>query len=946
MPRRLAAAFFRLVLGHPGWVLAAALALLAGAAWQAQYFELDASAESLMLEDDPGLETYRAVRARYGSDDFVFVTFTPKGELFDEATLDTLGSLAADLRALEGVASVTSLLNVPLVQGPDVTFSSLQEDVPTLGGGDVPMAQARAEFLDSPLYRDLILSDDADTTAMLVRFAPDARYQELLERRGELRAQRDAGELDAAGRAELAEVERAFERRGDIVQARMEENIARIRAILDDYRGPPRIHLGGVPMIAVDMIDFVASDIRTFGVAVALFIIVLLAFTFQRVRWVVVPGAICASVVVAMVGWIGLMGWPVTVVSSNFISLVLIITLSLIVHLIVRYREIHAGEPALDQAGLVRETIASKFKPSFFTSLTTSISFASLLFADIKPVMDFGLMMTCSVVMGFVLTFVLFPSLLAPFRPTPVPRARHDYTARTNVGLAHLVRRRPRATGMVFALLFVAGVAGALQLTVENRFIDYFHEDTEIYQGMKLIDRELGGTTPLDVILEAPQSFMEDYAENRAFAEEMGLATAPNPAEGYWYNAHNLERLVEIQDWLDGLEATGKILSMATVWQMALQINDGEALEPYELGILYNRLPAELRAQLIEPYMTPDGNEVRFDIRVIDSLPGLERDRLLERIRSGIRRELRRRARAGDAVGHARALQQRAAEPVPLAGDHAGGRVRGDHAHVRRALPLVAHGGDRAHTDDGRGQRGARRHGLGRPAARHHDHDHRRDRDRYRRRRHHPLRRPLPGRGRRRRRRRRRRRDQPPRGRQGDGLHQRDHHAGLLDPDPVELHADHLLRPAHRPGHDLRPGEQPRAAARAARQAAAVPIGRRVARLRARNARVGIARVGIARVGIARVGLRPKRAYAETRLRRNAPTPKRAYAETREYAEARLRRNARTAVRGAGTASGRVVVWRGRSVGPASAGRARRRNAPTPKRAYGATGRCAAVRHP
>jgi predicted RND superfamily exporter protein len=411
----------------------------------------------------------------------------------------------------------------------------------------------------------------------------------------------------------------------------MEADIAEIRTILDEYRDPPRIHLGGVPMIAVDMIDFVRSDIRTFGVGIGLFIVLLLAFAFHRPRWVVVPTAICASVVVVMVGWIGFAGWPVTVVSSNFISLVLIITLSLIVHLIVRYRELHSHDPAADQRTLLRDTIDSKFQPSLLTSLTTSISFGSLMFAHIRPVIDFGLMMTCSVVIGFLLTFALFPSMLALVTPGRVQRPRHDYMGGFNIGLARGVRRHGLATAALFVVLFVLGVAGALRLTVENRFIDYFHDDTEIYQGMALIDRELGGTTPLDVVLDAPQWFVEEYDEERAFEAEMGFESEPSPVDGYWYNARNLDRIVEIQDYLESLEATGKVLSIGTVWEIAKHLNDGEPLEPYELGILYNRLPQQLREQFVQRYMTPDGLQVRFDIRVIDSLPGLERDKLLDR---------------------------------------------------------------------------------------------------------------------------------------------------------------------------------------------------------------------------------------------------------------------------------------------------------------------------
>ncbi|MCS3902938.1 putative RND superfamily exporter protein [Methylohalomonas lacus] len=634
MSTRLVKAYYNLALGRPLVVIAAVAVLLAAALYQAQYFELDASAESLMLEGDENLEEYRVIRQRYGSDDVLFVTFTPDAPLFSEASLDKIDALRAELAAVDRVASVTSLLNVPLVQGEDVTFDTLRKGPPTLRDPDVTVEQARAEFLTSPIYKDLILNADADTTALLVRFRKDERFAQLFERRRELRASQDAGGLDTAGRAELAQVEQAFSQQSDRIQVQMEADIAEIRSILERYRDPPTIHLGGVPMIAVDMIDFVRSDIRTFGIGVGLFIIILLTLAFRRTRWVVIPTTICAGVVLAMVGWIGFMGWPVTVVSSNFISLVLIITLSLIVHLIVRYRELQAGNETAGQTELVEQTLRSKFKPSFFTSLTTAISFGSLMFAGIRPVMDFGLMMVCAVVAGFVFTFILFPSLLARLKPESVPQSRRDRAGTLNLGIAHVVHRHPGRTAIAFIVLTTLGIAGALQLTVENRFIDYFHEDTEIYQGMALIDRELGGTTPLDVVIDAPDNFMEDYKEARAFDAEMGLESEPTPAQGYWYNAGGIELVTEIQDYLESLDATGKILSLGTTWEVVRQLNDGEPLEPFELAILYNQAPEEIRQQLIDPYMTADGNQIRFDIRVIDSLPGLNRDRLLERIRT------------------------------------------------------------------------------------------------------------------------------------------------------------------------------------------------------------------------------------------------------------------------------------------------------------------------
>jgi len=634
MIKRIVELYYRVVLHQPAAVLIAVVVLLAVSVHQAQDFELDASSESLMLEGDRDLETFRTIRAKYGSSDMVFVTFTPKGDLFADETLERIDALRADLEALEDVDSVLTLLDVPLLRAPGVSFDTIGEGIPTLRDPNIPREQAKAELRESPLYRDLILSDDADTTMLIVQFKADPQYQQLLDRIRELRNQREASGLDAAQRRELKETEARLDARGDEIQVRLEEDIAKIRAVLDEYRDPTRIHLGGVPMIAVDMIEFVRKDIRTFGIGVGLFIIVLLALAFRRPRWVIVPATICGATVAVMVGWIGFAGWPVTVVSSNFISLVLIVTLSLIVHMIVRYRELHATDPARDQRALLRETIDTKFQPSFFTSLTTSISFGSLMFADIKPVIDFGLMMTCSVVLGFLLTFVLFPSMLARLAPRTPQRLRHDVLGRVNVGLSRWVHGNNLVTGVVFVLLFVLGAAGALRLTVENRFIDYFHEDTEIYQGMLLIDQELGGTTPLDVVLDAPDWFVEEYQAEREFQQELGLASEPSPVDGYWYNADNLERITGMQDYLESLDATGKILSIGTVWEVVKHLNDGEPLEPYELGILYKRLPPDLKNQFLDRYMTEDGMEVRFDIRVIDSLPGLERNRLLERIRT------------------------------------------------------------------------------------------------------------------------------------------------------------------------------------------------------------------------------------------------------------------------------------------------------------------------
>jgi predicted RND superfamily exporter protein len=630
----MAQGYYRWVLQRPLAVGLAMLVLLGLAIWQTQHFRLDASADSLILEGDEDLAYYREISKTYGADEFLVVTYTPKGDLFSDDSLQNLKRLRDELEALPEVSSVLSIIDVPLIDSPRVTLSEIQQGQRTLLDEDTDRDLARQEFLSSPLYRNLVMNPEATTTAMLVNLKTDTEAQALLSRREALREQRDREGLNAEQTAELEAVTAEYATRSAALQAQSQALVETVRKILDGYRDDATIFLGGVPMIAADMIEFVRGDIRSFGVGVGLFIIVLLALSFRRWHWVVIPTLICAYVTVVMAGFLGFMGWRVTVVSSNFVSLMLIITLSLLIHLIVRHRELHAASPGRPQAELLQETLHSKFMPSLFTALTTMVSFASLIVSDIRPVIDFGLMMTWGVLFAFILAFILFPAALVRLPAgTPPPETR-DVSARFNLGVAALVERSPRGTWALFAVLLVLGGVGVSRLTVENRFIDFFHESTEIYQGMLEIDRELGGTTPLDIVIDAPASFFEEQA---ALAEEEddylqdldgGLS-----ATSYWYNSLRLDEIRAIHAYLDGLPQTGKVLSLATSLDMIQQINGDEPLSDFELSVMHRLLPEEVKGALFDPYMSPDGNQLRFSVRVVDSDPSLRRDALLKQIR-------------------------------------------------------------------------------------------------------------------------------------------------------------------------------------------------------------------------------------------------------------------------------------------------------------------------
>ena len=642
MIQLLAHAYDALVLRRPAIILLLVAMTAAFFGLHTPDFKLDASADSLVLENDQALRYYRAVRARYGSDDFLIVTYTPHDDLFSDAVLDDIRTLRQALSGLERVESVVSLLDVPLISSPPVTLTEMSRAIRTLDTEGTDRTLARQEFVTSPLYRNLLVSPDGKTTALQINFRRDETYYQLLERRNHLRVKRLENTLSAEENAELAAVSREFDIYSASLLDQQDADIAAVRAILDRHRDDADLYLGGVPMIVADSIDFIRHDLMTFGIGVLVFIILLLAIAFRKLRWVILPMLTCMITGLLMIGWLGLVDWPVTVVSSNFISLLLIITLSLTIHLIVRYRELHAERPTAGQLELVRETVRTKVGPCFYTALTTIVAFGSLLFSGIRPVIDFGWMMAVGIALAFILAFTLFPAILMLLKPGTPARLR-DITGAITRFFARLIRRFGSPVLAAFALVIVLSVIGITLLSVENRFIDYFKDDTEIYRGMELIDRTLGGTTPLDVIIDAPpepaaeatDDIGESSAEN-TFLDELFMEAegdAGITGESYWFNSYKLNDIAAIHDYLDELPETGKVLSIVTATRMLESLNDGKPIDDFFLSILFKKLPEDVKSALFDPYLSEDGDQIRFGIRVFESDPSLQREVLIQKIR-------------------------------------------------------------------------------------------------------------------------------------------------------------------------------------------------------------------------------------------------------------------------------------------------------------------------
>jgi predicted RND superfamily exporter protein len=472
---------------------------------------------------------------------------------------------------------------------------------------------------------------------MQINFRRDETWHRLLKQRNELREKNLHTELTVEEQATLESVSAQFDAHSLKLRDQQSRDIARVRGIIDRYRGTAELHLGGVPMIVSDSIDFIRHDLLAFGIGVLFFLIVILAAAFRKPRWVVLPMLACAAAGVIMVGFLGLVDWPVTVVSSNFMSLLLILTLSLAIHLVVRYRELHEASPDAEQETLVREMVRSKTVPCLYTAITTMVAFGSLLFSGIRPVIDFGWMMAIGIAVAFLLVFSLMPAALVFLEPGQ-PHRRKDLTDRITRFFARQIRSHGTAILTTSTILTVFSIAGISFLTVENRFIDYFKKSTEIYRGMEIIDRELGGTTPLDVVIDAPALFFEQQEEiwEDPLLAEFGMDDAESggiTATSYWFNTGRLPDVANAHQFLDSLPETGKVLSIDTAIEMLRQVEEEIVTDNFELSVLYNKLPGEIRDILMRPYMSEDGNQLRFAIRVFESDPSLQREALIRVIR-------------------------------------------------------------------------------------------------------------------------------------------------------------------------------------------------------------------------------------------------------------------------------------------------------------------------
>ena len=603
------------VLKNPKAVFVLLLIAILSFGYYSKDFRLDASSETLLIEGDPDLAYLKEVTERYGSKDFLILTYTPNEGMVTDSSINNLLSLKYKIQSLNWVHSVITLLDIPLLNNSDAPLQERLESFKTLKDEGVDKIRGFKEILNSPVFRNFVISENGNTSGIIVNIKENKKLENI---------------------ENLSKKE--IEKHKDKIKKQNHENILEIRQVIKSYGDVGKIYLGGIPMIADDMMTFIKSDIVVFGLGVLLFIIATLWFVFRKLIWIVVPISSCLFSVVIMMGLLGILGWKVTVISSNFIALMLILTMAMNIHMSTRFLQLRKDYPTKNNFEIISLTTNKMFWPILYTVFTTVFAFLSLIFSGIKPIIDFGWMMTFGLITSFIITFTLLPTLLN-FAPTKNITLKKEQDSKITTFLGYLSLNNKNTIFGITGIIIILSLIGISKLEVENSFINYFNKNTEIYKGMKLIDEELGGTTPLEVILKFPTNKNKETSTEDDEFEDWGDEGDKND-EKYWFTKDKIDKIASVHNYLDSLPQVGKVLSFSSIIDVATQLNNNKPLGTLEMGVLYSKIPQSIKTEIIDPYLSIKDNEARISLRIIDSQENLRRNDLINKINFDLKNKI------------------------------------------------------------------------------------------------------------------------------------------------------------------------------------------------------------------------------------------------------------------------------------------------------------------
>jgi predicted RND superfamily exporter protein len=627
---------YKKFLERPKLILVALIIIFSFSVYNAKNFQLDASADSLLLENDPDLNYLRSVNERYSSEDFFVITYSPKKKI-NEESLNELKKFVNEINNIKWVSKSISVLNAPLFESSDLPLIEKIKNIQYIVTPGIEINRALNELKNSPVYKKLIINEEATTFGIVVYIKDNKEYLSALKTNKNFLDKQQNNKLSEKDLKDFEAHNKILEKLKKEHNKNLEFYNIEIRSHISKYKNIADINLSGIPMIADDLISFIKKDITVFGSGVFIFIIITLWFIFRDIRWVIFPLLSCLLSIAIMVGMLGYLNWKVTVISSNFISIMLILTMEINIHYVERYKQLQAEFPKKKENYLTYLTTTKIFTPILYAVLTTAFAFLSLIFCDIKPVIDFGWMMTLGLFISLFVSMILLPYLIIKFKPkaTPIHESKESKLAQIfcSIGL------NQRFLVLAFSsIILILSIYGLTKLKVENSFINYFDKKTEIYQGMKLIDEKLGGTTPLEIILKFKDS---DSKSNKNDDDFFQGSDSNEYKDSYWFTNFRVNNIVNVHQYLETLPEIGKVLSFYSVLQLGEKINDNKKLGPLEMAILYSKLPEDIKKSIVTPYVSIENNEARISLRIIDSNPNLNRKELLIKIQKDLEEKLK-----------------------------------------------------------------------------------------------------------------------------------------------------------------------------------------------------------------------------------------------------------------------------------------------------------------
>ena len=607
--------------------------------YQSKNFNLDASSDALLLEGDPDLKYLREVNDTYGSKEFLVLTYTPVTSFTEKETILNIQLLKSKIEKLNWVDSVITIIDVPLLKSTDEGLMERLKNYKTLAYPEIDRKRGFNEIINSPIYKNYVISEDGKTSGIVVYLKKDERLAEYIKLKDKFFIQSNEVGLSKDEKINYKKFINEYEDYKNLYNIRNHQNITEIRDIISKYGQSAKIHLGGIPMIADDMMSYIKSDIVVFGIGVFVFIILTLWFIFRNLKWVVMPLLGCSTSVIIMIGLLGLIGWKVTVISSNFIALMLILNMAMNIHVTVRYLQLRKEFPNLSKDEAVYEASKKMMLPILYTVLTTICAFLSLVFSGIKPIIDFGWMMTLGLIVSLLVTFLLLPSLISLLSSENEMGLKDTEKSFITSALGSFTKNNTILIFGITLIVIIFSIIGIFKLQVENSFINYFNKDTEIYKGMKKIDDDLGGTTPLNIILKFPSKIKSNKEKTDEFDEWEEENETDTDKAKYWFTRDKMDKIIRVHDYLDSLPEIGKVLSFGSILRVAEDLNKKE-LQSLEIAVLYSKIPDAIKTEIVTPYISVDKDEARISVRIKDSLKDLRRNDLIKKINSELNTKL------------------------------------------------------------------------------------------------------------------------------------------------------------------------------------------------------------------------------------------------------------------------------------------------------------------